>query len=1071
MRTRPSIKRRGFFSLRIQLIVAATVALAVLLLATGVPGSAPGSVARANGPIPGSLANARCPNIILDFFGIELKDLSDEGWAWVEAGAKGNPELRFREITGTVVDIGDAAGSHIATKDFPINHDSHDLNALVLVDPGQEDRLSDVGLDFPGDPRSPDTMKVEWEIGTFPTEADSDPERTFPKWVWPSVGDRVWAEGHWVFDCGHSVTEPVIGAVKKRKTEIHPARAFASMRDQVRTLPGTGTAPVPVTATDLYIHGQAGPVTDVLECGLQIVIGEPGEGGCDFAPEPHRGTPIDVDFEFDIPLPLKPSPSAILATFVEVGPENTVGIAPVLTGNPKGAPTSVHVKIPLAGSGVEPDDVYARRIYAGWLFPSANVRHFRLTLDKMDLHEDMELDPGNCACTFFWMNVDRALRPSTASAGPEDEWIRLSTFATGDMHDYDDDFGPGNGEMEFSGATFDFFVRDGQPFTVRAHGYEQDCADSRYGNHTQSFKQYIFACYIPGTGQNDKFNELEATFGPPDYGVGPPQDVTAGGEYELEFTIEEIPVTLEADLKITAFDCTPPAEIPVAEDVDINCSKTLRNDGPTLALAEVTKTASASPDCTVTPTSASEDVLLLANDSVELVEQFTIRCTKPSIHGFAVENEISVKGDDVVDPDPTNNTAGAAFAVPVIAQADLAIKAWDFALPPALLGLADLELDVSEPLVFTTTKVVHNFGPFAPVDANVWKTMVIPAGLEGSVHIGDDEAPATIVIERPDGTEEVLEDQPASTVVKVEGPATLNVHFMVLGLDESEDRTIVEEFDVHCLKPGFHVIRFTNEIAARDEHTSDPDPDNNESVRDLKVLCLNHFLGYRIKMVTPMFEMREVTLADQFVTGKFLLERPDMLYTPADKEILPEQADHANVSGLETHLMSYKLEHVEGGPEDVKVKSILVTNQFGEFVVEAIGPDHLLVPTTKALLAEDPPGQPTEKVDHFLCYKVEEVQFRERVSIADQFGTTDYEVKNGKWLCNPVEKRVVEEDGSITITPIQNPGLHLMCFDVKPREKQNAEVNTNNQFGRERLVVDKQRELCVPSEKILVPAP
>ena len=30
------------------------------------------------------------------------------------------------------------------------------------------------------------------------------------------------------------------------------------MRDQVGTLPGTGTTPVPLTAVDLYIHGNAG---------------------------------------------------------------------------------------------------------------------------------------------------------------------------------------------------------------------------------------------------------------------------------------------------------------------------------------------------------------------------------------------------------------------------------------------------------------------------------------------------------------------------------------------------------------------------------------------------------------------------------------------------------------------------------------------------------------------------------------------------------------------------------------------------------------------------------------------
>jgi hypothetical protein len=91
---------------------------------------------------------------------------------------------------------------------------------------------------------------------------------------------------------------------------------------------------------------------------------------------------------------------------------------------------------------------------------------------QWDLHEDHDTDPGDCECTFFWMNVDKA----------PNEWIRLSTFATGNMNDYDDDGGLGDGEMGFSGAAFDFYVTGGQPFNVRAHGYDQDCLDDLFGN-------------------------------------------------------------------------------------------------------------------------------------------------------------------------------------------------------------------------------------------------------------------------------------------------------------------------------------------------------------------------------------------------------------------------------------------------------------------------------------------------------------------------------------------------------------------------------------------------------------
>ena len=53
--------------------------------------------------------------------------------------------------------------------------------------------------------------------------------------------------------------------------------------------------------------------------------------------------------------------------------------------------------VPLAGTGVTPDDVYARKIYAGWVGATQpELRHFKLTLNRMDLHDDQDVDPGDC---------------------------------------------------------------------------------------------------------------------------------------------------------------------------------------------------------------------------------------------------------------------------------------------------------------------------------------------------------------------------------------------------------------------------------------------------------------------------------------------------------------------------------------------------------------------------------------------------------------------------------------------------------------------------------------------------
>ena len=545
--------------------------LLVAFLGVAVPLSGSEGRARAHSLPPfvdGAVGtSAICTDFVLDLGLIDV-DVPDPGWVWVQAGNPGLP--KYRSVSGVAVK------SKVTHTDFPAVHDSHDQNTDILVDPGNEDILSDAGKDHSGD-GVPDALEVEWEIGTFPSETGSDPERTFPKWAWPNEGDRVWADGHWIFDCGHP--EEIAG-VDHARTEIHPARAMASMRDQVRTLPGTGTTPVPVTATDLYIHGRGGFVGDTLNCGMDIIV-DPGN---ECTPYPHFPTPIDEDFEFDVCLPPLPFDKAALATYFEDGPGNTIDVEPILEpeasagacAGPEFGPTQIHVTAPLAGTGATPDDVYAQQIYAGWVFPPEELKHLKLTLNKMDLHDDHETDPGDCECTFFWMNVDKA----------PDEWIRLSTYATGNMNDYDDDEGLGDGEIGFSGAVFDFYVANGESFNVRANGYDQDCLDDYFGDHsfdvTTFLDCYLLAAIELNPGDNDSFASLAASFGPPGYGIGS-QDVTASGEYELEFTIEEIPLAAgvedTADLALSKV-CKPDDTALAGEQ--FTCTVVVQNHGPAL---------------------------------------------------------------------------------------------------------------------------------------------------------------------------------------------------------------------------------------------------------------------------------------------------------------------------------------------------------------------------------------------------------------------------------------------------------------------------------------------------------
>lgn len=656
-------------------------------------------------PIDGS--SGECDTILsFDFFGLFGFDIAEPGWVWVD------PADPYRDATGMAVK------ARVTETDFPAGHDSHDQNTDIFLDPGQDGILSDAGKDHDGD-GTPDSIEVEWEIGTFPGETGSDPERTFPKWAWPSLGDRVWVNGPWILDCGHGTD---IGGVQHYRTEIHPIRAIASMRDQVRAMPGTGTTPVRVTATDLYIHGRAGMVTDVLECGWDVMVNPVLNLAC-LEDYPHRGTPIDANYTFAVQLPRKPFASAVPVSLVENGPGNMIAVAPGLVPFPADDPTQFNVSVPLAGSGATPDDVYARRIYVGWVYPPSDLRHFTLSLNKMDLHDDQDPDPWDCDCSFFWFNVNRA----------SNEWIRMSTYATGNMNSYDDDDGFGDGEMGFSGATFDYYVSDGMTVTVRAHGYDQDCFDGLFGEHLITDPITVLeygACLLDLVDwlDNDDFNQLGAEFGPSDYGVGN-RDVTAGGQYELEFSISEIPIEEEDTADLQATKICKPDESALA-GTTITCNVIVDNFGPALprnVSVEDTLLTDVDPGdyslglptfrfagvaagpfpCTITEVDVSFRCDL---GTVPINGRAIITVTIVANEGGDFDN-IATVFTNSTDPDHSNNQA--VDAVSNLPVADLSVSISDSA-DPVFPG---------DPLVYAL--VVTNLGPSTAT--NVMVSDLLPA--------------------------------------------------------------------------------------------------------------------------------------------------------------------------------------------------------------------------------------------------------------------------------------------------------------------------------------------------------
>jgi hypothetical protein len=528
--------------------------VAVALVAGAVIGF--GSTGRAAQPPPLDGIPTGCPTI-----DIGIAEIPDGGWTWVD------PAHPLQQLTGVVNQTTELdptgedptkLGSFVRYSDLPTAHNSHDQNTHLTVDEADRGLLSLIN-DLPdgrgaignaGDIAPPKQLEVEWEIGIFPSlpsETHGDGHiganggPMFPKWAWPNPGDRVWVMGHHIYDCGHPIE---VAGVDRYKSEIHPAIAMASMRDQVMTLPGTGTTPVPVVATDLYIHGDGGWATSVLN--TQDI----------FDHGTYYTTPIDRDYDFDIHLPAKPDPAAVLQSTVSDGPFNTISIAPVLTPDLSDpADPKLHVHVPLAGSGVAPLDTYGRQIVAGWAVPQGKVRHLRIKLTRMVLKDDMEGPGFDGELSFFWLNVPKS--PT--------EWQRLSDFEiptfedlsfpctdhTNIMDDYDDDQSCGNGILNFSGPTFDLFIVDGTPVSIQAHGYDQDCYDDLFGLHALGGLGGVATCFLVLNGDNDPYKTLAVELNPPGYGVGQLNVSNPDNQYELHFTVTEVPVLPAPAVSIT----------------------------------------------------------------------------------------------------------------------------------------------------------------------------------------------------------------------------------------------------------------------------------------------------------------------------------------------------------------------------------------------------------------------------------------------------------------------------------------------------------------------------------------
>jgi len=318
--------------------------------------------------------------------------------------------------------------------------------------------------------------------------------------------------------------------------------------------------------------------------------------------------------------------------------------------------------------------------------------------------------------------------------------------------------------------------------------------------------------------------------------------VDAYDGYGLIAVGDTVSCPIAADLKIVsqeikAADCVsdPPTVIDVSVDVDICVVKVLHNNGPEILVeAWVEKTATAPADCTILPTGATVPVLL--DESIDLVheETFTIHCDAPSTHGpFVIENVVYADSQYIPDPFPDNNSATSELTVAALAYTDVKeLLFYPSVLPDPKTPLPFPTIIVSEDNTIAMTKILHNNGPWEPVDVNVTPSWDI-LGYAGAV--GD------CTLELLSEPSIQIEDLPVSVDVPITHVYNLHCNQSTVGQDDDGD-TMIDEDPVNAADDdgdtvadedsGFYVVIvfFDNFITIKDEHVIDTDPSNNVSV-------------------------------------------------------------------------------------------------------------------------------------------------------------------------------------------------------------------------------------------------
>jgi hypothetical protein len=233
---------------------------------------------------------------------------------------------------------------------------------------------------------------------------------------------------------------------------------------------------------------------------------------------------------------------------------------------------------------------------------------------------------------------------------------------------------------------------------------------------------FTIHCYEPSTHTFDFSDSVSVTT---------PGVVDPNPDSNTASTTLTVNALAEVDVAVSQQFLDWPTDIDVSEDRLVTLEKTISTSvQPPATSAEitsvtvtVTKTASAPADCSVVPVGPiTVPKVVPTTGSLVFNETFTIHCAEPSTHVFTFDNAVSAPSDaHITDPVSGNNSASTSLTVDAIDYADMKVVDQSVENPPA-------EIAISEDVLVVLDKVIHNNGPWGPVEVSTETIVTAPTG-------------------------------------------------------------------------------------------------------------------------------------------------------------------------------------------------------------------------------------------------------------------------------------------------------------------------------------------------------